>query len=250
MDLEDRMDKAQKISSMVLSLRKRETIKVRQPLQRILLPVLDSHFEEQVEQVKALILSEVNVKEIEYLQDTSGVVKKKVKPNFKVLGRKLGPKMKDLVQLLNNLEQEDIRELETAGIKEIILQGESYSLSIDDVEIQSEDIEGWLVTSQGGLTVALDVHISDELKNEGNAREIVNRIQKERKDRGFEVTDRISVSVEESGVAVSTIDSYGDYIATEVLASSINIVPLRSILTEQFEVELEGTVLKLTLQKA
>ncbi|MCP4125206.1 MAG: isoleucine--tRNA ligase [Bacteroidetes bacterium] len=249
-DLEDRMDKAQKISSMVLSLRKRETIKVRQPLQRILLPVLDNHFEEQVEKVKTLILSEVNVKEIEYLQDTSGVVKKKVKPDFKALGRKLGPKMKDLVKLLNGLDQDAIRDFETAGEKEVILQGESYMLNIEDVEIQSEDIEGWLVASQDGLTVALDVHISDDLKNEGYAREVVNRIQKERKERGFEVTDRIKVSVEESDTANSTVEAFGDYIAAEVLASSINVVPLRSINENQFEIELEETVLKITIQKA
>jgi len=249
-DLEDRMDKAQKISSMVLSLRKRETIKVRQPLQRILLPVLDNHFEEQVEKVRTLILSEVNVKEIEYLQDTSGVVKKKIKPDFKALGRKLGPKMKDLVQLLNGLDQDAIRDFETAGAKEVILQGESYMLNIDDVEIQSEDIEGWLVASQDGLTVALDVHISDDLKKEGYAREVVNRIQKERKERGFEVTDRIKVSVEDSDIASSTIKAFGDYIAAEVLASSINIVALRSINENQFEIELEETVLKITIQKA
>lgn len=248
--LEDRMDKAQKISSMVLSLRKRETIKVRQPLQRILLPVTDEHFVEQVEQVKALILSEVNVKEIEYLQDTSGIVKKKVKPDFKVLGKKLGPAMKALVEAVNRFGQEDIRRLESDGEIELMLQDAPYTLKLDEVDIQSEDIEGWLVASQDGITVALDVQVSEALRLEGYARELVNRIQKERKDSGLEVTDRIVLQLEESPAASGIAGSFGAYIAEEVLASAINIVPSRSIIGPRAEVELDDEVITFAIQKA
>ncbi len=249
-DLENRMDKAQKISSMVLSLRKKESIKVRQPLQKVLLPILDDQFEQQVEQVKSLILSEVNVKEIEYLKDTSGIVKKSIKPDFKKLGRKLGPKMKDMVQALNKFDQNDIVQLETDGSVSILLGEEDFELQLDEVEIRSEDIEGWMVVSQGGITVALDVNITDDLKFEGNAREIVNRIQKERKERGFEVTDRILIDFEESALINDTIVSYKDYIAAEVLASSINIVPLQTLNEDAFELEINESPIKLSIKKA
>jgi isoleucyl-tRNA synthetase len=248
--LEYRMDKAQKISSMVLSLRKKENIKVRQPLQKILLPILDEQFETEVEKVKSLILSEVNVKEIEYLKDTIGIVKKSIKPNFKVLGKKLGPKMKLLNDVLNNFSQQDIIELEKNGEKSIVLDGDDYGLLLEDVEIQSEDIEGWLVVSQDGITVALDVNISDDLLNEGNAREIVNRIQKERKDMGFEVTDRIVIDFETSDLVVETIASFKDYIASEVLASSINIVSSPAVNENQLEIVINENTVKLNIKKA
>jgi isoleucyl-tRNA synthetase len=248
--LEDRMDKAQKISSMVLSLRKREGIKVRQPLQRILLPVLDSDFEAQVEAVKPLILSEVNVKEIDYLKDEAGMFSKKIKPNFKILGKKLGGKMKEMASVLAAFSQEQIAELEKEGSIPVNLSGETYVLLFDEVEIVTEDIEGWMVASQEGMTVALDVHITDELEREGHAREMVNRIQKERKDKGFEVTDRIRIDIEESVLVSNTVKSFGDYIAEEVLASDINVVPSRSLKEDAFELDVNGNPVKLTIQKA
>ena len=249
-DLEARMDKAQKISSMVLSLRKRESIKVRQPLQKILLPILDDHFKEQVDQVKELILSEVNVKEIEYLKDTSGIIKKRIKPNFKVLGKKLGPKMKFLAQALKSFDQNNILELELNEQIEVSLGDENYLLLLNEVEIQSEDIEGWMVASQGGITVALDVQISESLKNEGNAREMVNKIQKERKERGFEVTDRILIDIEESDLVNDTILNYKDYIAAEVLAKNINVVTSQALSANAFELQVNENVVKLSIQKA
>jgi isoleucyl-tRNA synthetase len=248
--LEYRMDKAQKISSMVLSLRKKENIKVRQPLQRILLPILDNQFEVEVEKVKSLILSEVNVKEIEYLSDSTGIVKKSIKPNFKVLGKKLGPKMKLLNDVLSKFSQQDIVQLEKTGAQSILLEGEEYSLLLEDVEIQSEDIEGWLVVSQDGITVALDVNISEDLMNEGNAREIVNRIQKERKEMGFEVTDRIVLNFETSDLVEQTIASYKDYIASEVLASAINIVSLPAVNENSLEIVVNESIVKLNIKKA
>ena len=248
--LEYRMDKAQKISSMVLSLRKKESIKVRQPLQKILLPILDDQFEQQVEQVKSLILSEVNVKEIEYLKDTSGVVKKSIKPNFKLLGKKLGPKIKDLARELNNFDQNDIIRLEQEGKIDVDFGTETFTLLLEEVEIRSEDIEGWMVVSQDGITVALDVNISEQLKFEGNAREIVNKIQKERKERGFEVTDRILIDFEASELINDTILSYKDYIAEEVLASNINIVPLQTLNDGAFELVINESAVKLSIQKA
>ncbi|MEZ5004459.1 MAG: isoleucine--tRNA ligase [Chitinophagales bacterium] len=249
-DLEYRMDKAQKISSMVLSLRKRESIKVRQPLQKILLPILDDQFEEQIEQVKSLILAEVNVKEIEYLKDTSGIVKKSIKPDFKVLGKKLGPKMKDLAKAVNGFGQKEIETLEQKGSIIVSLGDENYELQLEETEIRSEDIEGWMVASQDGITVALDVNITDDLQFEGNAREIVNRIQKERKDRGFEVTDRIVINFEATDLINATIHSYKDYIATEVLANKINVVPSHDLNGDAFELEINDDKIKLSIQKA
>ncbi|MEZ5022974.1 MAG: DUF5915 domain-containing protein [Chitinophagales bacterium] len=249
-DLEYRMDKAQKISSMILSLRKRESIKVRQPLQKILLPILDDHFEEQIEQVKSLILAEVNVKEIEYLKDTSGIVKKSIKPDFKQLGKKLGPKMKDLAKAVNGFGQKEISELEQKGSILVSLGDDNFELQLEEVEIRSEDIEGWMVASQDGITVALDVNISDELQFEGNAREIVNRIQKERKDRGFEVTDRILINFEASELINDTILSFKDYIAAEVLANAINIVPSQDLTEDAFELLINESPIKLSVQKA
>ena len=249
-DLEERMAIAQKISSMVLSLRKRENIKVRQPLQRILLPVINDRFEDQVEKVKPLILSEVNVKEIEYLKDSSGMFSKKIKPDFKVLGKKLGPKMKEMAGVLAGFSQEDIQLLEQESTIHVNLSGEVYVLQIDEVDIQTEDIEGWMVASQDGITVALDVQIDDDLRREGNAREMVNRIQRERKELGFEVTDRIVISIEESAVVTNTVDSFGDYIASEVLASDINVVPSRTLKEGAFELDVNGNPVKLTIQKA
>lgn len=195
--LETRMALAQDISSLVLSLRKRENLKVRQPLQRILIPVLYPEMQKQVEQVADLILSEVNVKTIEFITDTTGIVTKKIKPNFKTLGPKYGQQMKAIAAAVATFGQQDILQLERDGRYPLSISGETIDLSTDDVDILSEDIPGWLVASQGKLTVALDVTLTEQLKAEGIARELVNRIQKLRKDSDFEITDRIVVELED-----------------------------------------------------
>ena len=220
-DLEERMELAQNISSMVLSLRKKEVIKVRQPLQKIMIPVISEGFVEKIEKVKELILSEVNVKEIQYVSDTSGIVKKRIKPNFKVLGKKLGGQMKLVGDVINTFGQTEIQQIEAQGLLNIILDGQSYSLLLSEVEIISDDIEGWLVVSENGITVALDIHLSDTLINEGIARELVNKIQNERKDADFFVTDNIKITVEENEAIASAINEYKDYICGETLAKEL-----------------------------
>ena len=192
--LEQRMNYAQRISSLVLSLRKKDSLRVRQPLQRILLPILDEEYEAQVEKVKDLVLAEVNVKQFEYVHDASGVIKKKIKPNFKTLGRRLGPNMKAAVQVISGLGQEDISKIEKSNAYELVVGEETYNLTLEDFEIVSEDIPGWQVASDGELTVALDTTLTDELRHEGIARELVNRIQNLRKSSDFEVTDRIAIT--------------------------------------------------------
>ncbi|MBK6340690.1 MAG: isoleucine--tRNA ligase [Bacteroidetes bacterium] len=220
-DLEERMELAQNISSMVLSLRKKEVIKVRQPLQKIMIPVISEGLVEKIEKVKELILSEVNVKEIQYVSDTSGIVKKRIKPNFKVLGKKLGGQMKLVGDVINTFGQTEIQQIEAQGLLNIILDGQSYSLLLSEVEIISDDIEGWLVVSENGITVALDIHLSDTLINEGIARELVNKIQNERKDADFFVTDNIKITVEENEVIANAINEYKDYICGETLANEL-----------------------------
>lgn len=218
------MDIAQTASSLVLSLRKKEMIKVRQPLQKVLVPVTDTHFEEQFRKVESLVKSEVNVKEIEYVTDASGIIKKKIKPNFAVLGKKLGPKMRAVSQAVGNFTQDDIRQIERTGSYELNIDGEVLNLGLDEVEITSEDIPGWLVAGKDYLTVALDITITDELRDEGNAREFVNRIQNLRKDSDFNVTDRITLAVESHQEINSALLNYKDYICSEVLAENLSVV--------------------------
>jgi isoleucyl-tRNA synthetase len=221
--LEERMDYAQRISSLVLSLRKAENLRVRQPLKRILLPVLNEGFQAQVEAVESLILAEVNVKDIEFITDTAGIVNKKAKPNFKTLGRKLGKDMKDGKQMIEGFDQDQIARLEKENFYPLEVNGTTYELTLEDVEILSEDIPGWQVASDRGLTVALDISLSPELLAEGMARELVNRIQNIRKDADFEVTDRIHVVIENKESVQSGIELFGDYIANEVLADSLKL---------------------------
>ncbi len=222
--LEQRMNYAQRISSLILSLRKKEKIRVRQPLQKILLPVLDESFQVQVEGVKDLILAEVNVKDIEYITDTSGIIKKKVKPNFKTLGRRLGKHMKTAAQAINSFTQEDIQTLESTG-KYILQAGDDqFELTVEDFEIMTEDIPGWLVANDGALTVALDVNLNDALLAEGMARELVNRIQNIRKDQDFNVTDKIKIQVEQQAAVQTAVEQFGDYIKSEVLATDLDLV--------------------------
>lgn len=216
--LEERMQMAQDISSLVLSLRKKVGINVRQPLSKILLPILDSHFKPQVEQVKELILSETNIKGIEYITDTAGFIKKKIKPNFKALGAKVGKDMKAVAEAIGNLTQDDIAKLENDGD---LLLPSHHLIVISDVEIIAEDVPGWQVANLGKLTVALDVTITSELKQEGLSREFINRIQNLRKGSGFEVTDRISVRVRCTPVIWEAINNNLSYICAEILAESI-----------------------------
>ncbi len=222
--LEARMELAQRISSLVLSLRKASKIRVRQPLSRIMVPVLNEEFQKNVEAIKDLILSEVNVKEIEFLTDSSGILVKKIKPNFKSLGPKFGKHMKAIAALVNQFAQEQIAEIEQTGNYNLEIEGEKIQLSMEDVEISSQDIPGWLVASEGKLTVALDVTISEKLREEGIAREFVNRIQNIRKDKDFKVTDRITLKMKSHEGINSAIQSNLNYICTEILADTLEIV--------------------------
>jgi isoleucyl-tRNA synthetase len=222
--LEERMELAQKISSMVLSLRKKVNIRVRQPLNKILLPVLEKGFQEKVESIRSLILAEVNVKEIEYITDTAGILVKKIKPNFKVLGKKVGALMKDTSTAILAMNQEQILQFEQDQQYTLKFGQNEIVLTEEDVEILSEDIPGWQVTSEGKLTVALDITLTEQLKEEGIAREFINRIQNLRKDKGFEVTDRIELKVlEHEGIQASLINNK-EYICAEILAASLDIV--------------------------
>ena len=220
--LEQRMGKAQTVSSLVLSLRQKEKIKVRQPLQRIMIPVLNDTEKTEIEAVANLIKSEVNVKEIELLDDASGILVKKIKPNFKALGPRFGKDMKLIANEIQKFEQEQIIELEQKGIFDLEINGKIITLQMSDVEITSQDIEGWLVANANGLTVALDVTISEELRKEGISRELVNRIQNLRKDQGFEVVDKIEVTFEENSVIQEAIKVNEAYIKAETLTNTIN----------------------------
>jgi isoleucyl-tRNA synthetase len=221
--LEERMQLAQDISSMTLSLRKKENIKVRQPLQQIMVPVLSEKEKENIEAVKDLIMSEVNVKEINFMDDSAGILVKKIKPDFKKLGPKCGKNMKSVAAMLQALSQEEISQLEKTGQYTLEVEGNSIVVEKCDVEILSEDIPGWLVANNGSLTVALDVTITDELKKEGIARELINRIQNIRKSSGFEITDKINILVESNENTNDAINYHKEYIASQVLAANIKI---------------------------
>ncbi|MFL9482407.1 isoleucine--tRNA ligase [Chitinophagaceae bacterium LWZ2-11] len=244
--LEERMQLAQDVSSLVLSLRKKVNIKVRQPLQKILIPVLNLEMKEQLEKVEDLIKAEVNVKELEYITETEGVIKKKIKPNFKALGNKLGAKMKAAGAEIAKLTQHEITDLEKTGEINLILEGENIVILLNEVDITAEDIPGWSVANKGSLTVALDVTISEALQKEGNARELVNRIQNIRKDNGFDLTDRIFVELPGDAIMRSDIEEFNDYICREILADGINWVPE---LQEGTEIEVNDTLLKVRVTK-
>ncbi|WP_214226947.1 isoleucine--tRNA ligase [Pedobacter sp. B4-66] len=220
-ELNERMRLAQDISSMVLSLRKKTSINVRQPLAKILIPVLDSKFAERVELVKELILSETNIKDIEYITDTAGFITKKIKPNFKALGPKVGKDMKMVAEVVNNMTQEQLNQFENDGKFEIT--GTNYVIELSDVEIMAEDIPGWQVTNMGNLTVALDVTITDELKQEGLSRELINRIQNLRKELNFEVTDRITVTLQNHNLVATAVAQNKIYICSEILADDLKL---------------------------
>lgn len=223
-ELEEKMAIAQKASSMILALRRKEKIKVRQPLSRILVPVLNEHFREQFEAVKNIILTEVNVKTVEYLSDATGIIHKKIKPNFKTLGPKYGKLMKEISNVIGEFSQQDIGTLEREGKFEITAGGQSIFITPEDAEIITEDIPGWLVATEGNLTIALDINISDELRMEGIAREFINKIQNIRKDSGFEVTDRVSLKIKKHEGLNEALKTHKEYICTQTLAVGLELV--------------------------
>lgn len=244
--LEQRMKLARDISSLVLSLRKKINIKVRQPLQKILIPVINEEMVSQIEKMEDLIKSEVNIKEIEYLYHGNGFIKKKIKPNFVALGKKLGSKMKAVTTVLSNFSQEEIILLEHQGFCEVKVDNEHIILQLNEVEISSDEIPGWMVANKDALTVALDVTVSPELESEGNARELVNRIQKIRKDHGYELTDRIMVQVTENDELKNSIARFNSYICAEILADELELVPA---LANGTEIEVNDIPLKVFVSK-
>jgi isoleucyl-tRNA synthetase len=244
--LERKMQKAQAISSMVLSLRKKEMIKVRQPLLRIMIPVLDAQDRADIKAVASLIIAEVNVKEIELIDDASGILVKNIKPNFKVLGPRFGKDMRLVAEEVQKFEQKDINKIEKDGEITIEINGENIILTLEEVEISSQDIEGWLVANQGNLTVALDVTISDDLRKEGIARELVNRIQNLRKESGFEVTDKIKLSIKKDGIVDDAILTNENYIKNETLT---NELVLKDEVKNGIEIVFDDVNTKLFIEK-
>ncbi len=223
-ELEERMDIAQKVCSMILGLRRKEKIKVRQPLARIIVPVLNENFRKQFEAVESIILTEVNVKKVDYLTDSEGVIKKKIKANFKILGPKYGKLMKSVSGLIGNMSQSEISAFERTGSFDSTFDGSPVTLSLEDVEIQSEDIPGLQVASEGAITVALDISVTPELRLEGIAREFVNRIQNLRKESDFQVTDKIILRIVGHPELQEAMAKYSEYIGHQTLASKVIIV--------------------------
>ncbi|RIY38117.1 isoleucine--tRNA ligase [Capnocytophaga canis] len=243
--LESKMEKAQNISSLVLSLRKKEMIKVRQPLQKIMIPVSNEAERREIEAVADLIKSEVNVKEIELLEDASGILVKQIKPNFKTLGPRFGKDMKLVVAAIQQFTQEDIQNIEKNREIIIKLEEKDVTLSIEDVEITTQDIEGWLVASSGNLLVALDIHITDELRKEGIARELVNRIQNIRKDSGFDVTDKINICIQKQKAVEEAVSDNLEYIKSETLTSELTFA--ENVSGEP--IEFDDIVTKISVEK-
>ena len=241
--LERKMALAQTVTSLVLSIRKNSKIIVRQPLQSLRFPAVDAEQAEDILAVKNLILSEVNVKELKIADSNDHVLVKRVKPNFRELGKRYGKLMKSLAAALNGLSQEQIADLETSGKIGFDLEGTAVEIMTTDVEIISEDMPGWNVASEGRVTVALDITVTDELKKEGNARELVKRIQNYRKTAGFEITDRITIAIESNSEINDAVAEFGDYIKSQVLATEINIVETGSI-ADGVELDMDNYSLK------
>jgi isoleucyl-tRNA synthetase len=244
--LETRMQLAQDICSLVLSIRKKVNIKVRQPLQKILIPVLDPAMKLSIEQMEELILAEVNVKEINYITETEGVISKKLKPNFKLLGAKLGTKMKQASAVIAALSQNEISELERNGTLTILVEESPITLLINEVDIIAEDIPGWSVAVKGNLTVALDISLSEALLKEGHARELVNRVQNIRKEANFELTDKILLQIVDNQHLKESINEFSDYICREILATQIDWV---SSLEEGVDIEINDQKLKILVRQ-
>jgi isoleucyl-tRNA synthetase len=239
--LEKSMDYAQRICSLVHSIRKNNKIKVRIPLQRILLPVIEQSFADRIRTVESIILAEVNVKGIEYIDDTSGLLVKKVKPNFARLGKQYGPRMKEVSAVINAFDQHDISAIEKHGK----LTKGGFDLTLDDIIISSEDIPGWSVATENGLTVALDVKVTEDLKREGVARDFVNRVQNLRKDLGLAVLDKINIEVERNGETLtSALTSFRDYISTETQALSLE---LKEKVADAEEVDMDDFMMRIKI---
>jgi isoleucyl-tRNA synthetase len=221
-DLEERMAIAQRITTIVLALRRKESLKVKQPLQTLMIPPVDNAQREAIESVRQIFLQEVNVKDLKFVEG-AGILVKKVKCNFRTMGKKFGKLMKGVAAQMDGLTQEQIAELESKGTIDINVEGEALTVEAADVEIISEDIPGWLVGNEGNLTVALDITLTDELRAEGMARELVNRIQNMRKKSGLEITDHIRVSIEPNEASTKAVEAFGDYIARQVLADALKL---------------------------
>lgn len=224
-DLEETMAVAQQISSMVLALRRKVNIKVRQPLTKIVVPLLDPAMRRHIEAVRQLVMNEVNVKEVELIEQTTGLITKRIKPNFKTLGPRCGKQMKQISALVASFTQEQIAELERQGGMTLSVDGAELPVTLSDFEITSEDMPGWLVATEGRLTVALDITVTEELKREGVARELINRIQNIRKESGFEVTDRVKVVIEDKPLVKGAVADFADYIASQTLALEVRLAP-------------------------
>jgi isoleucyl-tRNA synthetase len=244
--LEERMSMAREFCSLVFSIRKKVNIRVRQPLQKLLIPIASNDMMVQLKKIEDLILAEVNVKEMQYLPADNDFIKKRVKPNFVVLGKRLGSRMKAAATAINVMEQAEIRKLEQLGTCEIVLDGEPIEISREEVEIQSEDVAGWMVASRNAFTVALDVSVTAELENEGNAREVVNRIQKIRKDQDLALTDRIIVEIQSDPELDAAFTEFNTYICAEILADQ---VLLKQGLIEGVETDINGKTLKINVIK-
>ena len=244
-ELEERMELAQQISSMVLGLRRKVQLRVRQPLSKLIIPILNDHMIRQLDAVKNIILSEVNVKEIEYITDTTGVLVKKIKPNFKTLGPKYGKYMKQISTLIAAMEQSDIFEFEKNGRYQLNIGTEPIDLSLEDVEILSEDIPGWLVANEGHLTVALDINVTKELKEEGIARELINRIQNLRKESNFDVTDKITLAIGRHKEINEAVENFSQYIASQVLAEHIELTDEKDDKARDIEIDDIHTFIKI-----
>jgi isoleucyl-tRNA synthetase len=244
--LESKMLKAQTVSSLVLSLRKKEMIKVRQPLQKVIIPILDENQRAEIEAVSDLIKAEVNVKEIELLDDASGVLVKQIKPNFKALGPRFGKDMGLISSEIQKFSQEQINEIDNKGELSLVISGKSIILTSQDVEVSSQDIPGWLVANANGITVALDITLTQELIEEGIARELVNRIQNIRKDSGFEVTDKIIVQIERSGTIEQAINNNKEYIMSETLTNELKF---QDELKSGTEIEFDNIKTKILISK-
>ncbi|MBK8684232.1 MAG: isoleucine--tRNA ligase [Bacteroidetes bacterium] len=245
-DLEEQMKWAQEASSLILSLRKKANIKVRQPLQKVLIPAMNAKLQEQIQAVEEIIKSEVNIKEIEFIAANNQLIRKKIKANFKELGAKMGPRMKEVAQAITLMSQEDISLLEINSSFDLSLGQENVTIQIQDVEISSDDIPGMLVGNKGILTVALDIQISPELEEEGLAREFVNKVQKIRKDNDFALTDRIQVVIEEHEMLKSALNNFNSYICTEILADKLDF---SSEIQHGTEIEVNDQSLKILISK-
>ena len=243
------MKVAQDCTSMVLALRRKANLKVRQPLSTIMVPVLNETQKADIEAMSGLILSEVNVKGLKFVGNEDGVLVKKVKPDFKKLGPKYGKIMKQLAKFIAEMSQADIISFEKNGSFTFDIDGTLATVSTDDVEIISEDIPGWLVANEGNLTIALDITVTESLKREGIAREIVNRIQNIRKDKDFDITDRIKVEISSNANSDAAIDEYNEYISKQVLADELKIADTSNA-TDKIELDMDDYKLFVIVTKS